>query len=401
MKKQVLAIILKSSHHGHGGIENHVYSILKNIDKERYDIHLIFLSAHLIDDKFKDLKVKITKVRDDDISFKPFAGALSLWKILKGIRPDIVHLHGFRPIALGSVAAKLAGVRYIVSTLHSSYIQQAMDNHGRIRKAFLLLSKLMHWVGFVLSSRITIVAEALRAEVRESCRALGFSRRSILEKTITIHNGIALDNFWTMDSNMGIRKELGLDGKTLLVGTACRLDEPKKGVGIFLRAAKRIIQNGYDVHFIVVGDGHSETQLIQLSKDLSIDNRVHFLGYRADVPEVLSKLNIFVLPSLSEGFPLVNLEAMAAGLPVVATRVGGTEEAVVNLVNGCIVPPNDEISLSNAIMFLIEHPKIREIMGNEGKQRANLLFSEKVMVDRIIAVYSEISEKNVAESMVS
>lgn len=387
MKKTRLVQILRSAYYG--GVENHVFSILKHINYEKYDVHLICLTNEPVNKKFRSINIHIHQL--DDISaqsLKAISNIMPLIKILKVIKPDIVHLHGIRPIFIGSVASKIKNVKHIISSYHGSYKLMSIGIDGKQKKHLLLASKIMHYIGFTLSNNIIVDADNLKNEIQEIYDVnLLTKSKSWIDKTISIHNGIDVSRYVNVCKNRNIRRDIGISPEAIVIGTISRLDEPKKGVAILLQAARDILRCYKDVYFIIVGEGYSKTELHNMAADYGISNRVIFLGYWDNLTEIYSTLDIFVLPSISEGFPIVNLEAMASGLPVVATNVGGVPEAINDNVNGLIVPPKDKNALRDAIMVLINSQELRKRMGQVGRCNAVKYFNDKDMAEKIFKIY--------------
>lgn len=383
----VAAQVVRSAYYG--GVENHVHSILKNIDRKRYRVILISLADFPISKQFEELGIEIIKLKDRvDSSAAALMNIVPLVKVLRRIKPDIVHLHGVRPIFIGGMAAKITGVRAIVSTLHGSHRLMSMDARGRLNPIRLGLSKLMHLIGFSLSTIIIADAENLKEEIQELFRLVPFFKESALSgKLFTIYNGVDVGQFYRLESQTSLRKKLGIDDHTAVIGTVSRLDEPKKGIAVFLRAVDLLLKKGYDAHFIITGEGYSKSELIHLANELAIKERVHFLGHWENLLEVFVTLDIFVLPSLSEGFPIVNLEAMAAGLPVVSSDVGGVAEGILQNHNGIVVSPKNERQFASALGFLIDHPEIARQMGRNGKKRVEAEFTTSIMTEKIFTLY--------------
>jgi glycosyltransferase involved in cell wall biosynthesis len=145
-----------------------------------------------------------------------------------------------------------------------------------------------------------------------------------------------------------------------------------------------------DVTLVLVGDGPEDAALRRQAQRLDIVERVVFLGFRTDIPELLSSCDLFVLPSMLEGLPLSILEAMAAGRAVVATTVGGIPEAVENGITGVLVPPRDPSALAKAIRNLLADPLLASRMGAAGKARVNQHFSVTAMTQRVAQTYLEV-----------
>jgi glycosyltransferase involved in cell wall biosynthesis len=174
-----------------------------------------------------------------------------------------------------------------------------------------------------------------------------------------------------------------------LVGVVARL-QPEKGVANFLKASARVAPQFPEAHFVIAGDGPLRQELVALAEALGLENRVHFLGFRSDASALMGSLDVLVVPSLTEGSPLVTLEAMAAGVPVVASAVGGIPDQVRHDKEGLLVPPGDTGAMGAVIVALLRDPARARSLGEAGRRRATSEFSHAVMVQRIEDVYRDI-----------
>ncbi len=163
-----------------------------------------------------------------------------------------------------------------------------------------------------------------------------------------------------------------------------RLDKQKDHASL-LEAARLVP----DAVFVLVGDGPLREELEDRATRLGVEERVLFLGWREDIPEVLACADLFVLPSLYEGLPLALLEAMAAGLPIVATAIGGTSEAVVDGVTGLLVPPGEPRSLAAAIRRALDDEGLARRLGAASRERVRREFSAAAMARRTVSIYEE------------
>jgi glycosyltransferase involved in cell wall biosynthesis len=203
-------------------------------------------------------------------------------------------------------------------------------------------------------------------------------------KVEIIRNAVDVRRF-RQQSGGALRRELrGVPARPIVLALA-RLDA-QKGLFDLLEAAVLVP----DANFVIAGDGQERKRLEDTARTLAVDGRVLFLGHREDVPELLAACDLFVLPSLYEGFPLSVLEAMAAGRPVVATAIGGTEEAVINGETGLLVPPHDPAALAAAIRSLLSDPPLGRRLGLAGRERALREFSAEKMVREVTELYERI-----------
>jgi glycosyltransferase involved in cell wall biosynthesis len=386
-RKLIVVEIIRSAHYG--GVENHVFAILKSMDLKKYRPILISLTNEPVNPQFAELGIEIVSLQDRvGSSYRSFLTLLPLMRTLRKIRPDIVHLHGIRPIFIGSLAAKMAGVKVIISTLHGPHREMAIQPSGEVNPFLLAASKVMHLVGFSLSTRIITISDFGREDVRGLFRLIPFYRQEALTLRMQkIYNGIDVKHYDDLGNRRLIREKLGLAVDSFIFGTISRLDEPKKGLSVFLHAASMLVRDGHPAFFLITGQGPAMTQLVRLSNELGLQGRVFFLGYWNDVREVLGTLDVFVLPSLTEGFGIVNLEAMAARLPIVGTAVGGVPEAVVQYHNGVLVSPNDARQLARAMSFFMDFPEIGQKMGHFGRKRVESEFEVALMTEKVLSMY--------------
>lgn len=216
------------------------------------------------------------------------------------------------------------------------------------------------------------VAERLQASLRIPAR-----------KIEVVRNGIPLDRF--AGAAPGALAHLRSGNGRPLVLTVARLD-PQKGHTYLLQAAALVPE----AVFALVGDGEQRAALEAQARSLGLQDRVLFLGHRADIPELLASCDLFVLPSLFEGFPLSVLEAMAAGKAVVTSDIGGTDEAVVHRETGLLVPPGDATALAAAIRTLLGDPGLAKRFGEAGQAKALREFSAGRVVRRVSEIYEEL-----------
>ena len=213
------------------------------------------------------------------------------------------------------------------------------------------------------------------------------------ERIRTIHSGVDVGLFSAVriDSRER-RRSLGIDSESSVVGTVGWL-LPIKGAMHLLRAMDTVWRKSPDTVLVFVGKGDLEYQLKEKARKMGADKRVHFLGWRDDVHEIMPLLDVFVLPSLNEGMGRVLVEAMAAGRPIVATSVGGIPDLVRDGENGLLVKPGDIEGLAREISRLLDQKDLRNEMGERGRTMA-LEFSVEKMVEKIDALYASLTIGN-------
>ncbi|MCK4527620.1 glycosyltransferase [candidate division WOR-3 bacterium] len=209
----------------------------------------------------------------------------------------------------------------------------------------------------------------------------------IPEKDIVIIlNGIDVREYQVNVNRSKKIQELGLNPDKLIVGTVSRLHEPKKGFRFLLKAAQDL-QKRYECQFLIVGGGKDEAGLKEMAKEMGL--KVLFTGEREDIPELLQVMDIFVLSSLYEGLPVSLLEAMASGLPVVVTKVGGMPEVVVDGKTGFLIYPGSTEQLVEKIGELLRNSEKRKLFGTSGIERVKKEFSIEKTVNEIEGLWKE------------
>jgi len=296
-----------------------------------------------------------------------------LWRLLIREKPSMVHTHTSKGGILGRLAAKLAGVPVIIHTPHGHVFYGHFG--PLVSKFFLLTERLM--------ARITDQMVALTETEKNDYVALSdFSP----QKIATIHSGVDVDQYMNVHVNIAEKKrELGLNSKSFVVGTVGWL-LPIKGPLHLLKAMSNVWERHPETSLIFVGKGDLEKGLKEEARRMGVSEKVIFLGWRDDIPEIMQTIDIFVLPSLNEGMGRVLVEAMAAGKPVVASRVGGILDLVKEGQNGFLAEPGDEKGLAIAIENLLEDKNMRDEMGKRGREMAQD-FSVKKMVEKIDVLY--------------
>jgi len=210
------------------------------------------------------------------------------------------------------------------------------------------------------------------------------------QNVVTIHSAVDTERFCPREKSAAVLREFGLDSRTPVVGTVARIHR-SKGFEHLLQAIAAVSRSNPQCRFLIIGKGREK--LAAQLKALDIARHVITSGYREDVPQLLSIIDLFVLPSLREGLGTAILEAMAMGKPVVASRVGGIPEAVKHGLNGLLVPPADAPALAAAISRLLAAPDRCLEMGRRGRLRAERLFDQRVMIAKTEAFFNRMLDK--------
>ena len=291
-----------------------------------------------------------------------------------------VHTFHFKSDWLGVFAARALGCPLISSRRDLGFQQT-----GPRRAVY-------HWI-----NRHTDAFIAPSDAVRRSV----LRQRGVLpERTHLIYNGLELARFDTRARRAEARAWLGVPPDAALAGMVGRL-WPVKDQATLLRAFARIVPTTPKAHVVFLGDGAEEENLRALAARLGIAEHVTFAGACNDVPRALAALDAFALSSRSEGMSNAILEAMAAGLPVVATDVGGNPECVVHGHTGFIVPPGDDGRMAESLGLLLREPETARAMGEAGRERAAEHFDVDVMVRRTVELYDALGGRGKSEAAVA
>jgi glycosyltransferase involved in cell wall biosynthesis len=212
-------------------------------------------------------------------------------------------------------------------------------------------------------------------------------------KVSTIHSGVDTARFAPATSKTKAKSLLGLDPERLVIGMICRLD-PDKGHRFFFEAIKTLHKK-YNIQWLVVGHAggnhsHYEKEIKNYAEKLGLNNIIQFLGYRRDTPELLAAFDIFVLPTLREGFPVAILEAMSSGCAVVASDFPANLELIIDMQNGLITPMKDSVGLGNKIEMLIKGERLRKKLGQSARKKVLNNFSLKNNISKIEKLYEEL-----------
>lgn len=208
----------------------------------------------------------------------------------------------------------------------------------------------------------------------------------IQNKIVTIPNAVDVRRHKQTGDKETLCRELGIETNSHLVATAGRLTE-QKGQRYLTEAAADVVPSRPNTHFLFAGDGELAEELLAQVQQAGLSENIHFLGSRSDMPDLLAAIDIFVLPSLWEGLSIVLLEAMAAGKPIVATAVSGTNQAMVSGRTGLVVPPRDSRALAEAILALLSNPMEAQAMGQAARQHVILNFGAQKQAEEHLALY--------------
>jgi glycosyltransferase involved in cell wall biosynthesis len=348
-----------------GGAETQLVQLAVGLDRARWEPAVVLLSRR---NDFADMLAGagvLTIALGQDGWCDVFV-LLRLLRVLRRLRPDVVHTSLYLANLYGVLAARLARTPHVVVSQRCSY----ESNVGPVRRRIARL-------GHRLADRVIVNS---RAALEEECAA-GMPA----DRLVHVPNGVALEASAVVD-----RAALGLPDGPLVLAVG-RL-EAVKGHRVLLDAWPIVSRAVPDASLVLLGEGVRRGALESQARRLGVSSRVRFLGFRGPALPYVAACAVFVQPSLSEGMPNSVLEAMAAGKPIVASRVGGIPEMLVDGENGLLVPPGDTAALAMGLTRLLEDPPFRERLGAAARARAERDFSLAALRAATERIYCSLDE---------
>lgn len=369
MKSKIPRIIYFQQNLALGACEDYFYLLMEGIDKKKFDLTFFCPEDAVLSPltaKVEGLKIKVYRYSPGKNNYLLI---LRLWRLFRKFKPDIIHFND--PCLNGIIAGRLAGVAALIMTHHTPELNRRYNFKGR----FIERIAFRHCKLFFLFTS-------------EYDRKTGIRKDKILPKrSFVIACGLPPERFNDRYDKKEIYEEFSINEGYHLVGNIARLSI-QKGQQYLIEAAALVIKQIKSIKFFIVGEGELEEKLIALVKEKGLEDYFVFTGYRNDIPRMLSVFEILVMPSLFEGFSYATVEAQAAGVPVIATAVGGMRHSVTHGKTGLLIPPADPEALAEAILWMVEHPEETSQMGLAGKRRFNELFTTQRMIKETEEAYN-------------
>jgi glycosyltransferase involved in cell wall biosynthesis len=367
-----------------GGPALHATLLTERLDPSRYESLLVtgreaaaegnYLTLY---GKTSDGVVLIPSLGREIRGGQDLVAFTQLVRLMRTFRPDIVHTHTAKAGTLGRLAARWCRVPAVVHTYHG-HVLQGYFSPPKVR----LFVAIERWLG-----RRTDMLLAVSDRVRHELLELGIGRP---DRFHVLPLGLDLDGLLGAEARRGeFKRELGFTRGDFLVGIVARL-VPIKAHQVFLRAATLLAGRVPRARFVVVGDGERRGELETSARALGLGERVRFVGWRRDLDRVYADLDVVVLTSRNEGSPVSLIEAMAAGRPVVATRVGGVPDLVDDGVNGVLVEVDDAEAIARAVETFAADAERGRAMGGAGRKRVYPAFSAARLIGDVDRLYQEL-----------
>lgn len=372
-REKVLYIITKSVW---GGAQRYVFDLATHLPKRLSPV-VALGGSEALKDRLEQSGVRVVTVesfqRDMSI-LRDVESFLELLKIIKREEPDIVHVNSSKAGGLGTLAARLLGVRRIVFTAHGWAFKEKRGSLPRF------LIKLSSWITVALSHSTITVSE----DDKDRSRWMPF----VNYKISTIHNGIELPDFKDKESARDILKQkIGAEPKNnTWIGMIVELHK-NKGLNYAIEAFSKLEKRHSDTALIIVGEGEDRSKLTNIIEERELSKRIFLTGEISSASEYLTAFDVFMLTSIKEGLPYTLLEAGFAGLPVVGTCVGGIPEVVDDMESGIVVKPRSSEEIQKALSYILENQEKAKTFGHNLREKVSKQFGLKRMIAKTIKKY--------------
>lgn len=351
-----------------GGLQRVIVNICRTIDRNRFDLYVLCLrDTGCFKNEIADLGIPVTLIEQ-----KKGTDYFSFFKVksfLQQVQPDVIHTHNTQPFIDGTIASILTGKK--IRIIHTDHARNFPD-----KLRYMLAERVCSWFSF----KVVGVSE------HTSQNLVKYEKISP-KKIQTIPNGIDPKPLRIKINKEKKRNELGLSPDSPVLGVAVRLSE-QKGISFLLKAMPAILSFCPKLILVIAGDGPLKEQLEKETIQLGIDKNVRFLGLRLDTIDLLKIFDIYVLPSLWEGLPMVILEAMGAGCPIIATDVGGLRQAIENKKHGLLIQPSDPKAIESAVISLLENSALKDSLAKGALDRFFEKYDAKVMTQQYESLYT-------------
>jgi glycosyltransferase involved in cell wall biosynthesis len=357
-----------------GGGQQHLLLLARGLAKRGFEISVACApEGYLVEELRKERIPCFSIVLRNRVSLESFS---KLKAIIKEFNPTILHTHGGTAGLWGRLAAVRGRIPIRLHTHHGLHSLHWRD--GARRRAALLVERLLKHI-------TTCSICVSQGEAR-----LGFSHGVLdTERTVVIPNGIEIEKYSSNLDRRVVLEEFGFQEKEIVVGMVGRF-HLQKGYEFALRAMPDILSSHSQVRFLLVGEGELLPEMRDLAARLGVGQFVRFAGTRYDVPRLLQAMDIFLLSSLWEGFPLTLLEASAAGKAIIATDVGGNNEIIEAECTGLLIPPRRSEAIAEAVRRLITDQSLRDRLGEAAREKARRQYSAEKMIDATTELYSKL-----------
>ena len=387
-KQKILYVITKSKW---GGAGRYVFDMATNLQRDSFDIKVALGGNGKLKDKLEESKIDTIILsslqRDVDI-LKDIKVFFELFRIFSKEKPDIIHLNSSKIGGLGGFAGRVYNItnKFKLNTsnnpatiIFTAHGWAHTETHRPILQRKLIA--ILHWLTIIFSHKTITVSKKSREEVQHF--------PFISNKLRVIYNGITQPLF---KDKQEARKEIltqqtlnMINNETVCIGTIAELHK-NKGLSYLIEAFAKL-SSQHNIILIIIGAGEEKEKLINLTKELQINERVFFIKKEQNANTVIKAFDIFALTSIKEGLPYVILEAGFAGIPIIASDIGGIREVITNNINGLLTEPGQVTSIEEGLKQMITNKESTKDYGNNIKQKVIAEFSLEKMIHETVKLY--------------
>ncbi|HET8575112.1 MAG TPA: glycosyltransferase family 4 protein [Candidatus Paceibacterota bacterium] len=378
-RKKLVYLITKANW---GGAQRYVYDLAAHFCED-FDVLVLYGEKGLLAEKLEEKNIRVREIsglRRDVGLLSEIHAFWEIWKILREEQPDIFHVNSSKAGIMGTLAGRLIRVPRIIFTAHGWAFT---EDRSIFSRAIIFL---LH-VKTILLSHVTIAVSQTTKEEISFVPFLG-------KKIVVIRNGIPAEGFLGRSTaQVDLQEKFPqlqkiFESGTLIFGSVAEL-HPNKNLALAVRAVVEIIRNGAKTALVVIGEGEERARLEALAAELRVQDHVFFPGKVEFAHRYLKAFDVFVLPSKKEGLPYVLLEAGVAGLPMVASGVGGIGEIIVDQRTGLLFPSDDAKKLESCMLSLLKNPAQREKYAEAAQKNISENFSLEKMLTETRRVYED------------
>lgn len=349
MKKINIAFLYSSK--GFGGIVRNLSLIVNNLDKEKFDVTVISLvnegdrdSALIITNDSGITLFKVDDARKFDVK-----AIKRIDSIIRDKGVDILSCHGYKADIYGLILRRSYGLKVKLVTMAHGWVTPGLKF-----SVYYTLDK----IAMRFFDKIILVSAGLKKEL------FGFMIPA--QRIVVVNNAIDPETLKVNEDRKAIRSRFGLNDSDKVVGFVGRLSR-EKDIGTTIMAVKCAVSGNVNIKFLIAGDGPQKDELVKLSRKLGIENRIIFIGYQKNTAPVYRAIDIYASAARKEGLPNSLLEAQAAGVPCIATDIGGNTDIIKDGINGFLFDPGDHKALSQDILILLNDKELRETFIRESR----------------------------------
>jgi len=360
------------------GAEAQAYFILKNLQKvEHLRLSAILLNRGKLSEKLEEIGLEVHVVDESKLGFLKIGRHCE--DIVVELKADIVHSHRYKENIIAALIKRNGRVSHLVQTVHG------------MSEPFSGLKAIKGWLYEQLNAALTKRCFARVLTVSDEIRDTIVGRLP-KEMTETVHNAIDSDSIRSTRSPGDVRAEFGIPTGCSLIGSAGRMVNVKN-FDLFLESAVRIHKSNPNTRFLLVGDGPELERLKAGASAMKMDGVVQFTGFRQDVHEIIAAMDIFLITSTHEGIPMVALETMTLGTPLVSTAVGGMPEIIEDGMSGLLAASGDAGDIAQKCLSILENDDIRSSLTEGAGRVVRSKFGPARQTDRICKIYSEVMKQ--------